>query len=193
MTSPESILPGPYIQLATALGGAILAATWLSLILWTARDIRARCGRRAAHHPRLVPLPAPPPCAYARGGISIQPGRRSADLGPRRADDLPRLRPAGGTRLADLPGLLDRPAQTLHRLRADARSHLERVPVLRNRDRRQGNRGIRRELVNRHCEERSDEAIPSFLKSEEIASLPSVARNDLAYPNPPFVNANFPA
>ena len=48
MTSPESILPGPYIQLATALGGAILAATWLSLILWTARDIRARSDDRLA-------------------------------------------------------------------------------------------------------------------------------------------------
>jgi RNA polymerase subunit RPABC4/transcription elongation factor Spt4 len=48
MTSPESILPGPYIQLAIALGGAILAATWLSLILWTARDIRARSDDRLA-------------------------------------------------------------------------------------------------------------------------------------------------
>ena len=48
MISSESILPGPYIQLATALAGAILAAIWLSLILWTARDIRARSDDRLA-------------------------------------------------------------------------------------------------------------------------------------------------
>jgi RNA polymerase subunit RPABC4/transcription elongation factor Spt4 len=42
MPSGESILPSPYAQLATAVGGAILAATWLSLILWTAKDIRSR-------------------------------------------------------------------------------------------------------------------------------------------------------
>jgi RNA polymerase subunit RPABC4/transcription elongation factor Spt4 len=48
MPSGETILPGSYIQLATALGGAILAATWLSLILWTVRDIRARSDDRLA-------------------------------------------------------------------------------------------------------------------------------------------------
>ncbi len=190
MTSPESILPGPYIQLATALGGAILAATWLSLILWTARDIRARSDDRLAqilaviavallNHPRSVSLSASAPFADARGRVSIQPGRRSADLDPRRADDLPRLRPAGGTRLADLPGLLDRPAQTLHRLRADARSHLERVPVLRDRDRRQGNRNTGGRLIN-PLEQGRGNASPLHLFRS-------------SYPNPPFLKAAFPA
>jgi RNA polymerase subunit RPABC4/transcription elongation factor Spt4 len=46
MPTGESILPSPTLELATAFGGAILAATWLSLILWTARDIRARSDDR---------------------------------------------------------------------------------------------------------------------------------------------------
>jgi RNA polymerase subunit RPABC4/transcription elongation factor Spt4 len=48
MTSGESILPGPYAYLATALAGGILAAFWLSLILWTAKDIRSRSDERLA-------------------------------------------------------------------------------------------------------------------------------------------------
>jgi RNA polymerase subunit RPABC4/transcription elongation factor Spt4 len=48
MTSGESILPGPYAYLATALTGAFLAALWLSLILWTAKDIRSRSDERLA-------------------------------------------------------------------------------------------------------------------------------------------------
>jgi hypothetical protein len=46
MSTGDSLLPSPTLELATALGGAILAATWLSLILWTARDIRARSDDR---------------------------------------------------------------------------------------------------------------------------------------------------
>jgi len=46
MTSGESILPSPYAYLLTALAGAFLAALWLSLILWTAKDIRARSDER---------------------------------------------------------------------------------------------------------------------------------------------------
>jgi RNA polymerase subunit RPABC4/transcription elongation factor Spt4 len=48
MPSGESILPSPYAQLVTALAGAILAALWLSLILWTAKDIRSRSDDRLA-------------------------------------------------------------------------------------------------------------------------------------------------
>jgi len=48
MPSGESILPGPYVYLAVALAGAILAAIWLSLILWAAKDIRARSDDRLA-------------------------------------------------------------------------------------------------------------------------------------------------
>jgi RNA polymerase subunit RPABC4/transcription elongation factor Spt4 len=48
MTSGESILPGPYAILLTALAGAFLAALWLSLILWTAKDIRSRSDERMA-------------------------------------------------------------------------------------------------------------------------------------------------
>ncbi len=48
MPSGESILPGPYAQLVTALAGAVLAALWLSLILWTAKDIRSRSDDRLA-------------------------------------------------------------------------------------------------------------------------------------------------
>jgi len=48
MTSGESILPGPYTYLLTALAGAFLAALWLSLILWTAKDIRSRSDERLA-------------------------------------------------------------------------------------------------------------------------------------------------
>jgi RNA polymerase subunit RPABC4/transcription elongation factor Spt4 len=48
MPSGESILPAPYAQLATALAGAVLAALWLSLILWTAKDIRSRSDDRLA-------------------------------------------------------------------------------------------------------------------------------------------------
>jgi RNA polymerase subunit RPABC4/transcription elongation factor Spt4 len=47
MTS-ESILPGPYVFLLTALTGAFLAALWLSVILWTAKDIRSRSDERLA-------------------------------------------------------------------------------------------------------------------------------------------------
>jgi RNA polymerase subunit RPABC4/transcription elongation factor Spt4 len=47
MTS-ESILPGPYAYLLTALAGAFLAALWLSMILWTAKDIRSRSDERLA-------------------------------------------------------------------------------------------------------------------------------------------------
>jgi len=48
MPSSESILPGPYPALLTAFAGAFLAAVWLSLILWTARDIRSRSDDRLA-------------------------------------------------------------------------------------------------------------------------------------------------
>jgi RNA polymerase subunit RPABC4/transcription elongation factor Spt4 len=48
MNSGESILPGPYAYLATALVGAFLAALWLSLVLWTAKDIRSRSDDRLA-------------------------------------------------------------------------------------------------------------------------------------------------
>jgi RNA polymerase subunit RPABC4/transcription elongation factor Spt4 len=48
MPSGASILPAPYAQLATALVGAFLAAAWLSLIIWTVRDIRARSDDRLA-------------------------------------------------------------------------------------------------------------------------------------------------
>ncbi len=48
MTSGESILPGPYSYLLTALAGAFLAALWLSLVLWTAKDIRSRSDDRLA-------------------------------------------------------------------------------------------------------------------------------------------------
>jgi RNA polymerase subunit RPABC4/transcription elongation factor Spt4 len=48
MPSGESILPGPYAYLATALAGAILAAIWISLILWTAKDVRSRSDDRLA-------------------------------------------------------------------------------------------------------------------------------------------------
>jgi RNA polymerase subunit RPABC4/transcription elongation factor Spt4 len=48
MTSGESILPGPYAFLATALAGALVAALWLSLILWTAKDVRSRSDDRLA-------------------------------------------------------------------------------------------------------------------------------------------------
>ena len=47
MTS-ESILPGPSAYLLTALSGAFLAALWLSMILWTAKDIRSRSDERLA-------------------------------------------------------------------------------------------------------------------------------------------------
>jgi RNA polymerase subunit RPABC4/transcription elongation factor Spt4 len=48
MPSSESILPGPYAAFLTALAGAILAAVWLSLILWASRDIRSRSDDRLA-------------------------------------------------------------------------------------------------------------------------------------------------
>jgi RNA polymerase subunit RPABC4/transcription elongation factor Spt4 len=48
MPPGENILPGPYAYLAAALGGAILAAIWLSLVLWTAKDIRLRADDRLA-------------------------------------------------------------------------------------------------------------------------------------------------
>ena len=48
MPSGESILPGPYALLVTALAGAILVAVWISLILWTVRDVRARSDDRLA-------------------------------------------------------------------------------------------------------------------------------------------------
>ena len=48
MPPGESILPGPFAYLAAALGGAILAAVWLSLVLWTAKDIRLRSDDRLA-------------------------------------------------------------------------------------------------------------------------------------------------
>jgi RNA polymerase subunit RPABC4/transcription elongation factor Spt4 len=48
MPSGESVLPGPYTYLVTALLGAFLAALWLSLILWTIKDIRARSSDRLA-------------------------------------------------------------------------------------------------------------------------------------------------
>jgi RNA polymerase subunit RPABC4/transcription elongation factor Spt4 len=48
MSTGESILPGSYLYLAVALAGAILIAIWLSLIIWTAKDIRARSDDRLA-------------------------------------------------------------------------------------------------------------------------------------------------
>jgi RNA polymerase subunit RPABC4/transcription elongation factor Spt4 len=48
MPPGESILPGPYAYLIAALSGAILSAIWLSLILWTAKDIRLRSDDRLA-------------------------------------------------------------------------------------------------------------------------------------------------
>jgi RNA polymerase subunit RPABC4/transcription elongation factor Spt4 len=48
MPSSESILAAPSAALLTALSGAVLAAVWLSLIFWTARDIRSRSDDRLA-------------------------------------------------------------------------------------------------------------------------------------------------
>jgi RNA polymerase subunit RPABC4/transcription elongation factor Spt4 len=49
MTPGEGILTGPLAYLAAAMGGAVLAAVWLSLIVWTAKDIRLRSDDRLAH------------------------------------------------------------------------------------------------------------------------------------------------
>jgi RNA polymerase subunit RPABC4/transcription elongation factor Spt4 len=49
MPPGENINPGPLIYLAVALSVAVLAATWLSLVLWTAKDIRLRSDDRLAH------------------------------------------------------------------------------------------------------------------------------------------------
>jgi RNA polymerase subunit RPABC4/transcription elongation factor Spt4 len=49
MPSGESVLPDSYAYLVTALVGAFLAALWLSLVLWTAKDIRSRSSDRLAH------------------------------------------------------------------------------------------------------------------------------------------------
>jgi RNA polymerase subunit RPABC4/transcription elongation factor Spt4 len=48
MPSGETLLPGSYAYLAAALGGAILVAIWLSLILWTVKDVRSRSDDRLA-------------------------------------------------------------------------------------------------------------------------------------------------
>ena len=49
MASNAGILPAPYAAFVAALAGAVLAALWLSLIVWTAKDIRARSEERLAH------------------------------------------------------------------------------------------------------------------------------------------------
>ncbi|MBN1438947.1 MAG: zinc ribbon domain-containing protein [Anaerolineales bacterium] len=48
MPSGESVLPAAYAQVAAATAGAFLAALWLSLILWTVKDVRARTDDRLA-------------------------------------------------------------------------------------------------------------------------------------------------
>jgi RNA polymerase subunit RPABC4/transcription elongation factor Spt4 len=48
MPSGEIFLPGSFAYLLTAFLGAFLAALWLGLVLWTAKDIRARSSDRLA-------------------------------------------------------------------------------------------------------------------------------------------------
>jgi RNA polymerase subunit RPABC4/transcription elongation factor Spt4 len=48
MAAGESILPGNLAYFATALLGAFVVALWLSLVLWTVKDVRARTDERLA-------------------------------------------------------------------------------------------------------------------------------------------------
>ena len=105
-----------FMLFLAAWGGAFIAALWLSLVIWTYRDIRRRARDPLARIlavlvvavlflPGSRDLPDPAPAAYAGRGIPAHPGRRSAAAIDRREHAVPWLQPAD-------QGKLDRSART---------------------------------------------------------------------------------
>ena len=127
----------------TAWAIAFLVVLWISLIIWTYRDIRSRLPRSPDAHPGCAgscsalpawhcDLPDHPPPAHPGRRIPAHAGGRGSAPIHRRKPTLPGLRTPHPRDLVGLPELLHQAQKALSPVRQADGAALEPVPLLRH-------------------------------------------------------------